>query len=713
MNSWWRRLSLHNKLQIPIQLMLLLVLVLTQIWMVNAFEKDIVEDSEEKAADSAAQSFWALNAMMLNGSISRPDARITFFKKMATQKGVLDFHLVRGLPVQNQFGAGLPEEQAQDNLDRQALASNTVQVQRNTSSGEPTLRVVVPFAAKRDFSGTNCLQCHHVQEGEVNGAVSLTISLKHKYAALAQLRTLLIIGQITLQILLYFVIGLLIQKAIKSVLKLEKTMREIELDGDLSKRASVESGDEVGHIAQVFNHFLQHIEILKQKLADKLIALEHYQANNEREQLIASGYMNKLIALDKLHDEDVQFYLKPAANFSGDLIAFSRTPDNRLHLLLADSTGHGLSAALAAMPLIHPFYSMTGKGGNISAIASEINRQVWKSLPLGHFVSTILVSLDAENRKVEVWNGGSPPPLLLNAEGKCEHQFSPRHLAMGILPPEQFDSSVEYFSYNEEGCSLLMFSDGVTELENEHGELFGMQKLLDAANAATPSARWQNITEALTTHRGNKTSDHDDIALIMAQFIYHGESSTLKKNTPRLAMPERENIVWRFSLTLTMHQLKKIDAVPFLLGMVQQVENSEDRSGEIFMILSELFNNALDHGLLKLTSGLKQQEDGMEKYFDERSARLAQINQGQIDISLKRIFREDGQAFLRIRVKDSGDGFDHQHLSKEMASHAMYHGRGIPLLLRICSSVHFIGNGSEVVVELNLFNNDSQQIFCP
>jgi len=42
------------------------------------------------------------------------------------------------------------------------------------------------------------------------------------------------------------------------------------------------------------------------------------------------------------------------------------------------------------------------------------------------------------------------------------------------------------------------------------------------------------------------------------------------------------------------------------------------------MILSELFNNALDHGILKLDSSLKQHEEGMEKYFDERAKTLGQ-----------------------------------------------------------------------------------------
>lgn len=442
---------------------------------------------------------------------------------------------------------------------------------------------------------------------------------------------------------------------------------------------------------------------LQQRFAEKIVAQEDYLERLNQEQRIAAGYMNKLIALDKLKDPAVRFYLKPAENFSGDLLAISRTPDGRLHLLLADSTGHGLSVALAAMPMIHPFYSMTGKGFSISAIAKEINSKVWQSLPVSHFVAAILVSIDPVGQMVEVWSGGCPPPLILNNEGGCAHQFKPRHLAMGILPPRDFDASVEYFSYDENEYSLLMFSDGVIELENEKGEQFGMQRLLDAAQGADAETRWKNINNAIEVYCAYNKSDNDDIALMMAQCEFRG------KGSGRGALPERQaqeqrrgKVVWQFALTLDMGQIKKLDVVPLLLDIVQQIEQDKERAGEIFMILSEMFNNALDHGLLKLDSSLKHHEDGMEKYFDERATRLAQAETGQIQLNLAKELDADGGALLRIRVSDSGDGFDYHQVATKIAADTQRHGRGIALLYNVCSTVQFLGNGSELMVEFNL-----------
>ena len=475
--------------------------------------------------------------------------------------------------------------------------------------------------------------------------------------------------------------------------------------GQIAKAEIVFNSLRAGKLTTLFSHEpdKNYIGELQRRLAEKIVAQEDYHDQSEQELKIAARYMNKLIAVDKLWDDAVRFYLKPAENFSGDLIAIARTPDNRLHMMLADSTGHGLLAALAAMPMIHPFYSMTGKGFSISAIAREINKKVWQSLPISHFVAAMIVSIDSVSHSVEVWSGGCPPPFVINGQGICEHQFKARHLAMGILNPDEFDASVEYCSYENNGSSLVMFSDGVIELENESGEQFGLERLQKSLCVAGAATGWEQTLREMAAFCGNKTSCNDDIALVMA----HCESGV--NFTRRKLIPEQQaleqiegNVVWQFALTLTMSQIKKLDVVPFLLDVVQQIEKDNKRGGEIFMVLSEMFNNALDHGLLKLDSGLKRHEDGMEKYFDERAERLENTGTGYIQLNLEKVDNADTSTFLRIRVADSGTGFDYQQLVDRAATDTQLHGRGLALLYHVCRKVQFLHGGAEVLVEYDL-----------
>jgi PAS domain S-box-containing protein len=479
-----------------------------------------------------------------------------------------------------------------------------------------------------------------------------------------------------------------------------KATRE-QIEKALENYNSVRSGKSVQTIPG--NYTANYVADLQERLVKRIMALEAYQDNIDQEQKIAAVYMNNLIAIDKLKDTAVQFYLKPAANFSGDLIAIARTPDSKLHLMLADSTGHGLYAALAAMPVIHPFYSMTSKGFNISVIAQEINKKVRDSLPVSHFVAAIIVSIDPASQMVEVWSGGCPPPFIINALGECEYQFKPNHLAMGILPPEQFDASVEYFSYDGNDNSLIMFSDGVIELENAKGELFGVERLLEAMQTKDDTSRWNQTIREIESYSGDNANANDDIALMMVR-CESGPKYTLNKALPKIQPEEINdgNVIWQFELTLTMQQIKKLNLVPLLLEIVQIIEKDSKLNGDIFMVLSEIVNNALDHGLLKLESGLKHSEEGMEKYYEERAKRLADIDDGHIQLNIKKVLREEGNIFLRIQVKDSGEGFDVERISHQLVANSTRHGRGISLLYHVCHSVQYFNGGTEVVVEFDL-----------
>jgi methyl-accepting chemotaxis protein len=259
MNNWWHGLALRNKLQIPIQLVLLVVLTVAQLWITKQFEVKMIQSSAQNAHSNAMQSFLALNAMMLNGSISQADTRATFLKKMGGQDKVAEFHLVRGKPVADAFGPGLSEENTADEIDRAAISGNKVQTIIKNDE-KPSIRVVVPLAAEQNFHGTNCLQCHLVSEGTVMGAISLTVNLEEEFKELNKLNMQLWGGQLGLQICLFFLIGALIRNVTEPAHKLEQTIIIVNTSGDLSKRAPVSSNDEIGRIAGVFNSLLDNFQ---------------------------------------------------------------------------------------------------------------------------------------------------------------------------------------------------------------------------------------------------------------------------------------------------------------------------------------------------------------------------------------------------------------------------------------------------------------------
>ncbi len=262
MNDWWSKLSLKNKLQLPIQLILLVIMITAQRAALDKFEERVLEEARQKAVVSADGVLNGLNMLMLNGIISDVDQRKLYVDKMGASDHVIDLRVIRNKPVQDQFGPGLPSEQAKDDMDRLALSSAKEQTRLLETNGKNTLRVVVPFIAQKDFRGTNCLLCHTVPEGTVNGAASITVDITDEFAVMKRANVILWTAQIGVQVVLYFLIGWLISLVIRPTQELQKVMQAMQADGDLSKRVQVRSQDEIGKTARSFNDLANSFQVI-------------------------------------------------------------------------------------------------------------------------------------------------------------------------------------------------------------------------------------------------------------------------------------------------------------------------------------------------------------------------------------------------------------------------------------------------------------------
>lgn len=257
MKQWWRSLSIATKLNIPIQLMLLLLLSLAQLWIIELTKSEILEGAQRRAFISADGIINGMNMLMITDKINDPNNRRLFIDKMGTSEHIKELRIIRSKQVQDQFGPGLPEEQTQDEMDRLAITSKQTQFKLQEDQSIPTLRVVMPFIASTDFRGTNCLSCHHVENGSVNGAASITIDMSEELAAIKRTRDLLIAGQIALQLLLFVSIGWLLRRFIHPLQKLQSTMKTMQTSGSLEQYEPVASTqdpqDEIGELTLSFD----------------------------------------------------------------------------------------------------------------------------------------------------------------------------------------------------------------------------------------------------------------------------------------------------------------------------------------------------------------------------------------------------------------------------------------------------------------------------
>lgn len=269
----WHGLGVQEKLHILIQGSLIILFFISMEWVIGRFEEQIMTSAEVRAEETADGLINGMNMLMLTGTISNPDNRKLLLSKMQQSEGIKELRIVRGKSVNAQFGKGLPQEQAQDDMDREVLETGKVQFKRiDVPHGAPLLRVVVPFIAQENFRGTNCLSCHEVEAGSVNGAASVIIDLSKDEASLQNIKNWLWAGHIAIQILLSFIISwfvrvLIVKNIAEPVKKLQAAMSEIHRENNLSKRADVdENNPDIGEMARTFNALVGNLEHATERL---------------------------------------------------------------------------------------------------------------------------------------------------------------------------------------------------------------------------------------------------------------------------------------------------------------------------------------------------------------------------------------------------------------------------------------------------------------
>jgi methyl-accepting chemotaxis protein len=309
MNTWWNALSIRSKLQMPIQLLLFVVMLLVQSFALNRFEDHVLSGAKHNAKTTADGVLNGLNMLMINGIISDAAQRALYMEKMAASEKVTELRVFRSKSVIDQYGAGLPAEQATDALDNATLSTAQIQMQQSKHDGRYALRVVVPFVAQSKFRGTDCLMCHSVPEGTVAGGASITLDLTDEYDLIAKVNYWVWALQLVLQILLYFLIGKLIYRVTAPVLHSADVANHIAA-GDLSTTITVCCTDEVGQQLKAMQTMQTGLRDLMNEIKTIVQAAVHGDFSVKMQMNGKVGYTHELSALLNQLTETVDLAFK-------------------------------------------------------------------------------------------------------------------------------------------------------------------------------------------------------------------------------------------------------------------------------------------------------------------------------------------------------------------------------------------------------------------
>jgi serine phosphatase RsbU (regulator of sigma subunit) len=210
--------------------------------------------------------------------------------------------------------------------------------------------------------------------------------------------------------------------------------------------------------------------------------------------------------------------MQTARLLGGDYYDFFPISDDVVDVVIADVSGKGAAASLLMPSLAVALRLRARELSGPAAIIKDLDTVLKQITNPSTFVTVFYARIKPAQRTLEYACGGHNPPLLVRpatGESLLLEESGP---IVGILPDAQFSNTLIAL---KPGDILTLYTDGVTEQENETLEQFSIDRLKQVVlenESAPASALTTDITDAVSTFAGAKEQE-DDLTVVVAKIL--------------------------------------------------------------------------------------------------------------------------------------------------------------------------------------------------
>jgi sigma-B regulation protein RsbU (phosphoserine phosphatase) len=284
------------------------------------------------------------------------------------------------------------------------------------------------------------------------------------------------------------------------------------MEGRFSHRIVVRGTDQLADVSASFNSMTANLEQLVSVAKDK----ERLQSEIEIAQEVQNELYPRLA--ERSSHLRVAAAFRPARLVSGDYFDYEVARDGRIALAIGDVSGKGISSALLMASIQSCSRTQLGHDESQApaAIVTRLNRHLCASTSLAKYATFCLGLYDESSGTLAYTNAGHVPPILIRG-GRAE-RLDVNGTVVGAFPDADYEqSSVPLGS----GDLLAMPTDGLTEPENEFGEMFGEDRFIDLLVKNAHRSEQDIVDLVLDAIRQWTGSDElqDDITLLLVRRV--------------------------------------------------------------------------------------------------------------------------------------------------------------------------------------------------
>jgi sigma-B regulation protein RsbU (phosphoserine phosphatase) len=250
--------------------------------------------------------------------------------------------------------------------------------------------------------------------------------------------------------------------------------------------------------------------VLMLELKDKLIA---------RKELEAGRVVQKALLPERsprIAGWNLWLFMRPANEVGGDLVDFVQVSESRFGIVVGDVAGKGLGAALLAARLQATLRVLVTELSSLDVLGAKLNEIFCRDCLPNVFASMIYFELQPDSGVIRAVNAGHIPPVIV--KGAIVAKMEKGGPALGIMHEASF---TEGRAQLEKEDLFLVYSDGLTEAQNEQGEFFGEQRLLDLlpkVSGLPADQIGENLVREVDLFIGEARA-HDDLSIALLKRV--------------------------------------------------------------------------------------------------------------------------------------------------------------------------------------------------
>jgi len=250
----------------------------------------------------------------------------------------------------------------------------------------------------------------------------------------------------------------------------------------------------------------------------KVFASERRLLSIENELAIAREIQASILPSSSpgLKDLRITAAYRPMTAVAGDFYEFIPLDENRVGILVADVSGHGVPAALIAAMIKVALQSVVPCAHDPREVLRGLNRILSGQLH-DQFVTAAYLLIDTQNRKA-LYSAAGHPPLLRSRGSKLE-RIESNGIVFGVMPEPDYPVCDMPIS---SGDRFLLYTDGVIEPQNASGESFGdckLEQVIRSNQSCPPFELVDQLLSEIRYWQPASVTQQDDITVIVIDVV--------------------------------------------------------------------------------------------------------------------------------------------------------------------------------------------------